>query len=281
MIIETKLVPGTGVHKNKFVSICILKCDQCGTQFERSKKKVEHHTTHTCCKECSAIAQRKGGVIEQRKKETCFTKHGVHYSSQRIDVKEKRLTTNLERYGAAALITITDIRKKFMLAKHGVEFASQSPAFKAKCRATCLERYGVEHWSKTEEGREKSRRCIQNRPFMMVSKKEIEFLSVLNSIYSDVQHQYRINGWYIDFYVPQLDLFIQYDGVYWHGLDGRINEAIKSRMLIDQQQNDWFRLNKRTLIRITEIEGDEVMTSSDPIKTLTDVMTNKIRSNNV
>lgn len=73
-----------------------------------------------------------------------------------------------------------------------------------------------------------------------------------------------INGWSIDFYLKDIDCYIQIDGIYYHGLDRTLDEIGKFKtetdkmiyktILRDNMQNKWFRQNNMNLIRITDLE---------------------------
>lgn len=68
--------------------------------------------------------------------------------------------------------------------------------------------------------------------------------------------------WVIDFYIKTIDTYLQFDGVYWHGLDRPIDEirqsdkgrdkAIYRKWLVDRQQEKWFKDQGKRLVRITD-----------------------------
>lgn len=72
------------------------------------------------------------------------------------------------------------------------------------------------------------------------------------------------NLWNVDMYVPDIDTYIQFDGVYWHGLDRPVEEiknsntkrniAIYKKWTIDREQDEWFLKVSKRLVRITDIE---------------------------
>lgn len=80
----------------------------------------------------------------------------------------------------------------------------------------------------------------------------------------DVVGNVLVNDWTIDVYVKSIDAYAQVFSVYWHGLD-RSLESIKEfknprdatiyeTYLRDQQQEEWFKSNQKTLIRFTDKE---------------------------
>jgi len=86
----------------------------------------------------------------------------------------------------------------------------------------------------------------------------------------DVERQVIIPGtrWLIDFYVRSIDTYVQFDGVYWHGLDRPIeviargiterDVQIQHKYLTDRAQNDWFKAHGKYLVRITDEEFERL-----------------------
>lgn len=50
------------------------------------------------------------------------------------------------------------------------------------------------------------------------SKEEIEFGEMIKSFFPQLESQYRLKNYHhcYDFYSPELQLLIEYDGLYWH-----------------------------------------------------------------
>lgn len=156
---------------------------------------------------------------------------------------------------------------------------------KQKSRATCLKRFGVEHvfmradvrqkaieQSKTDEARQKSHETMKKNGTHKRRSSLIEddFFVNLCKIYGadDIERQKFINHrWHIDFYIRSIDVYVQFDGVYWHGLNRSIEEIRKFKYARDvqiyrglaktQQQNEWFKSQDLKLVRITDAEYRE------------------------
>jgi very-short-patch-repair endonuclease len=99
------------------------------------------------------------------------------------------------------------------------------------------------------------------------SRHEDELHEFLLRHFPDIQRQVDINGWSIDFYIPSIDVYLQLDGVYWHGLN-RPREDIESSsnprdkvifetMGRDVRQNEWFGSNEKKLVRVTDLQDFE------------------------
>jgi hypothetical protein len=77
--------------------------------------------------------------------------------------------------------------------------------------------------------------------------------------------------WVIDFLLTQHDVYVQYDGIYWHGLDKNIDELKRllnegdrsAKMQLaahhrDRYQNRWFAKRGLKMFRINEGVATEV-----------------------
>lgn len=106
------------------------------------------------------------------------------------------------------------------------------------------------------------------------SKKEDGCYKFLCENFGDqnIERQLRINNWDIDFYIKSLNLYIQYDGLFWHGLKHTLDELLNSNKprlsgiyktyLRDREQEKWFIENNKNLLRIIENSDLEYIFSS-------------------
>lgn len=65
------------------------------------------------------------------------------------------------------------------------------------------------------------------------SKFEIEIEHELKKLFTNVRDTVKVNGWFIDLYVADIDLYVQADGVFWHGTDRSLDEIKKLKYEID------------------------------------------------
>lgn len=83
---------------------------------------------------------------------------------------------------------------------------------------------------------------------------------------ANVEHSIIVNGWSIDMHVVSIDTYVQFDGVYWHGLDRSLDLIERSGKAIDavilekwrrdREQDAWFECRKMKLVRVTDVEWD-------------------------
>lgn len=106
----------------------------------------------------------------------------------------------------------------------------------------------------------------RNGTYGKKTKPEILLESFLQSTFGsdNVVYQKFVYRWPIDFYIKSIDVYIQLDGVYWHGLDRNIEKIASSKSkrdanickcyYKDSEQNAWFKTNNLMLVRITDKE---------------------------
>ena len=252
-----------------------LKCDTCGKEFVKVSWKSVYKTNrhHFCTCECSRIACLKGGLIDDAKRQNCLARYGTDHHLKNAEVQEKRLQTVVERYGGRSPLcdeTVKEKSRSTCIEKYGDHF-SRTESVKEKKRRTCTDKFGVDSFSKTQEFKDKvdwqsihkkGNETRKKRGKSVVSKIEIAFLTFLRENFPVVDHQVPIATWLIDFYIPSVDAYVQFDGNYWHGLDRpheiimmsdrRVDKVIASTIKRDEKRAKWFEDRKFRLVRIKE-----------------------------
>ena len=164
---------------------------------------------------------------------TCSIKCGFEYSN------ENRKKTNIEKYGADNPFANKEVINKIKntwLEKYGVDNPGKSKEIKEKYLDTINDKYNLnidktnltikEYHSKIwivltqlEETQQRMYDTKKKNHSFNYSKPEIELLNKLKEIYPDIIHQYRDSERYpfnCDYYIPSLDLFIEYQGYRGH-----------------------------------------------------------------
>lgn len=226
--------------------------------------------------------------IKQTSQETCLEKFGVEYPTKSESVRAATISTNQSRYGVNNPFQLTSHIQECFLAKYGVRYPAHVEEFIEKKKKTNLRRYGTEYpcqnlevrrrLSKklqSPEVRAKKHRTMREKGTFHISDSERKFYDYL-LVFDDstrAQELHPILKHTMDFYMPRFNLWIQYDGVYWHGKNfkggnGRQTSQIKSIMRRDAEQN------KRipNLLRFWEDDVHKAIASG----TLVDLLRNRI-----
>ena len=208
-------------------------CSKCQSEIRN------RHAEETCLKKYGTkFPCQNTGVnsnILNKRKQTCLKKYGVEYSSQSNIIKEKNKQTCLKRYGVEHVMQ-SDIFKdkvaKTCLKKYGVTSTALVPGIRNKQKQTLLKHYGVDNPFKSDiikqQLKTKSKQTQINRDntklkhnTFNVSKPEDECYKLLCSKFGSEnikrQHKTSLYPYCCDFYVSNLDLYIECNFHWTHG----------------------------------------------------------------
>ena len=149
---------------------------------------------------------------QKKAKETIKERYGVENAMQVKEFQEKSQETRLEKYGNK----FGDInkRKETMKERYGVEYFSQSDQFKQLWPSNG----GGDEFNKKIREKEYATKKLNNS--FNYSSEEVEILKLLQEKFgNEVKDQYMEDRYpyKCDFYIPSLDLFIEYQGMWTHG----------------------------------------------------------------
>jgi hypothetical protein len=170
--------------------------------------------------------------IKEKSEQTILKKYGVRHPNQSLVVQEKTKKTNTEKYGVSNTFQLLDRVKDGMIKKYGQRVPLHVPELADKKKKTSLEKYGFEVASKSEVVkrklsetlktavvREKKYQALKEKGTFNYSNEEIAFIQYLLIADPDLKtHQLHPETKHVmDYYMPRYDLWVQYDGTYWHG----------------------------------------------------------------
>lgn len=250
--------------KHTIVSDNITCCKKCGYEYAKQKREETNLKKYGCknptaygTKRFSDIMIEKYGVsnafqseeIKEKIKQTNLKKYGVEYSLQNKEIKEKSKQTNLKRYG--------------------VEYVTQCESIKLKAKQGYLKKYGADHimhsksWMSEhcDELQEKRMNTLRKNGTFNTSKPEKQIKMLLEKKFLDVKYQYKseVYPFHCDFYIPSLDLYIEYQGHWSHG-----NHVFDSKNKKDiDKLKKWKEKSKMHESYLTAID---VWTNRDPNK---------------
>ena len=208
-----------------------------GVESVLSSKEIREKIENTCIERYGTPYIGNVDFIQEKIKNVVQEKYGVKSTFQLNEVKEKSKETCLKKYGkeyAAQSDVVKEKCKQTCLERYGVEYSFQSDNNKEKTKKTLLEKYGVENILDSLEIQEKIKNTmIKNHgvdsPFksgeiqLKVQKSnKIESENIiygeLIKMFPEVKRQYKSKEYpfFCDFYIPSLDLYIEYNGFFTH-----------------------------------------------------------------
>ena len=200
-------------------------------QSEEIKNKIKE----TNLKRLGVDVPAKSKIVQDKMAKTNLERYGHKAPMQSKQIQEKAVKTNLKRRGVEYPGQSEEVKKKIRktnLERYGAECTLASEIIKEKIKETNLERYNAETWRKSEIGRETLREITGSKEFKQKcyntkkknntfnkSKIEKELEVELRKLFPDLQIQYKsdVYPFDCDYYVPSLDLYIEYNGTWTHG----------------------------------------------------------------
>lgn len=179
-------------------------------------KCEEYKLNHfEACLEKYGCYPSQSDAVKQQIKDTCLNRFGEDNPQKNTIIHEKSLKTREEKYGDSKLFGTKSFKVESMktcIEKYGYPTASKSPEVKERTKQHNLEKYGTE-WP-LEAIYETKR---MNNSFH-TSKIEDKIYSLLCKKFI-VQRQYRSEAYPFacDFYLEELNLYIEYNGSWTHG----------------------------------------------------------------
>ena len=223
---------------------------------EKLQKSIQNHDIKIHNKIIEENQNKYIDIINiNKRKQTCLKKYGVEIAAKSELIKNKIICTNIFKYGFVCPLQNNDIKEKskstFLIhygvnhpmknpllrqkakntsiRKYGVEYPTQNKFIKEKIKETCLIKYGVDtplklpitikngHSEKTINRVIDTKR--KNHTFNS-SKPEEELYLYIKEKFPSVKRQYNKDKrypWCSDFYIPELDCFIELNGTWTHG----------------------------------------------------------------
>ena len=185
---------------------------------------------------CSLSCRDSDPSVKIKRENTNLLKFGCKNAGQNKEIKNKIISTNVERCGHNSVLSNPDViaaskltRKKIQeeitkrviatnIERYGVPCTLNDDTIREKARKTLLSRYGVEHNSQIPEVKEKKReQLFSYRKKSQFEEDVVQFIISLGYTGEIIRNSRSIiNPMEIDIWFPALNLGIECNGCYWH-----------------------------------------------------------------
>ena len=187
--------------------------------------------------------------FKEKSKQTCLEKYGVTNGGGSKQALEKIKETNLKRRGVEYVFQDKDIREKMresLIKKYGVDHNLKSKEIQEIIKQTNLKLYGCENPMQNEAIIQKGIDTKRKNHTFNVSKPEEELYLYIKEKIPSVIRQYqdyryswsdklnRIHHYLCDFYIPELDLFIEFNGFPCHGPHSYNPDSKEDKELVEK-----------------------------------------------
>ena len=192
------------------------KCPVCG-------KKLKFYGFSTgFAKSCSIRCAQYNIETQQKIKETCLKRYGETNAMKNKQIYNKAKNTIIKKYGVDNVSKSDIIKQKKVetcLNNYGVKYPMQSNIVQNKSMQSCLNIYGCKSISQVYSIKQKKIETMRLHNSFCISKPENKILDILLNKYNDTCYQYSsdLYPFHCDFYIPSLNLYIEYNGSWTHG----------------------------------------------------------------
>jgi hypothetical protein len=214
-------------------------------------------------------------IILNKRKKNNLEKYGVEHTSKLKNVENKKQNTNLEKYGVEHVMHVNEIKNKLITNKNEKRFAqyrdilnNQNIIFKIigndlKVINHCPNHneyvinrttfyYRILHYNVENP-------CpICNPIDKRSSVKELEVKNYIEDKLNYKTKKHYINRKEIDIYIPEKNIGIEFNGLYWH-----------SELFLDKNyHNEKYLLAKENNIQLLHIFEDEWVNKKEIVKSM-------------
>ena len=192
--------------------------------------------------------------VREKIKQTNLEKYGVESPLQNKKIREKIKQTNLEKYNAEFPTQSKKIQEKIKqtcLQKYGCSCSLSNSQTREKIKQTCIKKYGVENPSQSAEIKQKLGKISSSPEILQkiyetkkrnhsfnVSTPENLIYERLSEKFGKVLRQYKSEKYPFacDFYIPEIDLYVEFQGIWTHGKEPYNPENPKHQEILENWQ---------------------------------------------
>lgn len=226
--------------------------------------------------------------IRDKYKNTCLDKYGVDNGFKSDEVKQKIKETITTKYGAKTYCESSfydkdkemDKRKQTNIERYGIDHPLKLEEFKQLQKQSLIDKYGVDNAIKLDsvqkarldnlnEITEKAYNTKKKNNSFNTSNAELIIFKALNELFpNNVLTQYKsdVYPFACDFYLPQLDLYIEYQGFWTHGKEPFNPSNSEHQKLIEHWRKKANELNFKKEHKKLYENAIQVWTKKDPYK---------------
>lgn len=213
-----------------------------GVENPAQSSEIKNKMKETCLEKYGVESTNSLPDKKDKIKKTIQEKYGVDNIMQVFNVQEKQKQTCIEKYGVDNAIKnkeIKDKKEQTCLDKYGKENLFGTEYFKNKSKETCTKKYNVDNIMQVfnneqlnEDALKIKQKIIDNIPTMLdkmyktkkknksfnTSQPELQINNLLQKTFKVIcQYKSELYPFACDFYLPDLDLYIEYNGTWTHG----------------------------------------------------------------
>lgn len=232
--------------------------------------------------------------IRDNIKDKWIKKYGVDNPLKSKEIQNKISITMEDKYGSRDILHTeygVQKTKETLISKYGVDNISKYRPSREKFEQTMLDKYGTKTYCQSKNYLDNKQRIVnkicntkKEHNTFHTSKPEDLLYQILKENFNKVERQYKNEKypWYCDFYIPEIDTYIELQGHFTHGFHpfdktntNDINQleewkvkgetskffrnAIKTWTIKDVEKRNKAKSEKLNYIEIFDIDKDKMI----------------------
>lgn len=232
-------------------------CECCGdsVNFIGKRDKRWNNGYFHFCENCRN-SERGKNIIKEKRENTNLKIYGYKNGLSNKDVRQKIEKTNIEKTGKDNPFKLKNIQEEIVKKRYdktGFKYPLQNPEILKKQQDTLKQLYGKPFFAQTDSFKnlfknpeylkdflKKKEETLTKNKTHNKSKKEELLKIYLTELYPDLLYQYNSEKYPFncDFYIPSLDLYIEYNGAQYHNgcLYNLARDKIQLELLKNKEQ---------------------------------------------
>ena len=184
----------------------------------KDTKQVYNNIKKSMIKKYGVEHYSKTDDFSSKVKQTKFQ----HFGNETYNNRKKAYNTMIKKYGTTTPMLVNEFVKKFKrtnIEKYGVEYPMQNKKIQKKLKEVMIEKYGVDNSMKMKDIIIKVYNTKIKNKTSTSSKAEDIIYDMLINFFPDTKRQYKSEKYPFscDFYIPEIDTYIEYQGFWSHG----------------------------------------------------------------
>lgn len=196
--------------------------------------KIVCKRQQTCLDRYGCVNPSQCEEIKNKKKDTCELHYDVDNPMKSKEIVDRVQNTCIQKYGDSVLGRNSSLKPKIkqsLIDTYGVDNAMKNKDIASKVGETQrnrkyiyqqrnLQKYGVISPSQLLSVKQKINDTKRKNSSFNISKPEEQIYQLLKDKFEHVERQYFDKNRYpynCDFYIPELDLFLEFNGIWTHG----------------------------------------------------------------
>lgn len=158
--------------------------------------------------------------------------------------------------------------RKTILLQYGYDNVTKVKEIRNRQVQTCIRRYGVDNISKLESTKKKKTETTKRNHTTVTSKQEEEIYKLLIDKFTIVKRQHKSKEYPFDcdFYIPELNLYIEYQGTWSHGKEPYDKNNILHQKILKDWEDRLKNKISKNILNSRYKDAIRVWTIRDPLK---------------